>query len=177
MKNIRFLAVFVCVMLFFTAAAAAQTGDVFSDENVDYTFEVPEKDWKMTAKPSDLSPNVEYVYKDKSSGHLEVRKLTVKSGETLENVIRDEETKLQFKPGFVAGKQEVFRGALFGRVFNFEFIRSGRNMSGRYYFLQADDNTVYVLRFEAFRDSLRTIRNQTDSMARTFKIKVNGENS
>ena len=92
----------------------------------------------------------------------------------LDDMIQGEEDKLQFKPGFVAGKEEVFRGSLIGKVFNFEFIRSGRNMSGRYYFLKADENTVYVLRFEAFRDKLLTIRNQTDSMARTFKIKSNG---
>jgi len=44
-------------------------------------------------------------------------------------------------------------------------------MSGRYYFLIADPNTVYVLRFSGFTDKLKSIRNQTDSMARTFAVK------
>lgn len=174
MKNLKLSLVFsACLVLVFAATAFAQS-ETFSDENVDYTFEIPEKEWKMTSKPSNLSPNVEYVYGNTTSGHLEVRKLSMKSGETIDDVIRDEETKLQFKPGFVAGKEEVFRGSLFGKVFNFEFLRSGRNMSGRYYFLKADDSTVYVLRFEAFRDKLLTIRNQIDSMARTFKIESGG---
>lgn len=174
MKRFKLSLIFSLFTVLIFAFSAFAQGDTFTDENVDYTFEIPEKQWKITSRPSNLSPNVEYVYGNKSSGHLEVRKLSVKDSETLDDVIRDEETKLQFKPGFVAGKEEVFRGALFGKVYNFEFIRSGRNMSGRYYFLQVNGNTVYVLRFEAFRDDLRTIRNQTDIIARTFKIKSNG---
>jgi hypothetical protein len=174
MKKFKLSLLFsICLVLIFAATAFAQT-EIFSDENVDYTFEIPEKEWKMTSKPSNLSPNVEYVYGNTTSGHLEIRKLSMKSGEDLDDVIQSEEDKLQFKPGYVTGKEEVFRGSLIGKVFNFEFIRSGRNMSGRYYFLKADETTVYVLRFEAFRDKLLTIRNQTDSMARTFKIKSNG---
>jgi hypothetical protein len=45
-------------------------------------------------------------------------------------------------------------------------------MSGRFYFLKADDTTVYILRFTGLRDGLRTIRNQVDSIARTFKVKA-----
>jgi hypothetical protein len=44
-------------------------------------------------------------------------------------------------------------------------------MSGRFYFLKADDTNVYVLRFTGMRDQLRSIRNQTDLIARTFEIK------
>jgi hypothetical protein len=44
-------------------------------------------------------------------------------------------------------------------------------MSGRFYFLKADASNVYLLRFTGMRDQLRTIRNQTDLIARTFEIK------
>ena len=156
--------------LFFAAAAFSQT-PTFSDANVEYTFEIPDAEWKQTVKPSTTSPNVEYVFKDRSNGHLEVRKLTVKEGETLADTMRDEEQRLQFLPGYVAGKEEVFKGALDGKAFNYEFIRASRNMSGRFYFLKAADKTVYILRFTGQRDNLRSLRNQTDSIARTFTIK------
>lgn len=156
--------------LFFAAAAFAQTPS-FSDANVEYTFEIPDAEWKQTVKPSTTSPNVEYVFKDRSDGHLEVRRLTVKEGETLADTMSGEEQRLQFLPGYVAGKEEAFKGALDGRVFNYEFVRASRNMSGRFYFLKADAKTVYVLRFTGQRDKLRSLRNQTDSMARTFTIK------
>ena len=155
--------------LFLAVAAFAQT--TFTDSNVNYTFDLPSASWKMTVKPSPISPNVEYVYNDKSDGHLEIRKITIKKGEMLSDTIESEEQRLQFQPGYVRGKEEVFEGKLKGKIFNYEFIRSGRNMSGRIYLLKADDTTVYALRFTGERDKLRTIRNETDSIARTFAIK------
>jgi len=156
--------------LFMAVSAFAQT-ETFSDANVEYTFDLPNATWKMTAKPSTTSPNVEYVYGDRSAGYLEVRKLSVKADDIMSDIIAGEEEKLKFLQGYVAGKEENFAGNLRGTVFNFEFIRSGRNMSGRFYFLKANPTTVYVLRFTAQKEKLLTIRNQTDSIARTFEIK------
>lgn len=156
--------------LLLAAAAFAQT-ETFTDANVEYTFDLPETTWKQSAKPSVTSPNVEYVYGDRSNGHFEIRKVAVKSGDLMADIIRSEGDRLQFQPGYVAGKEENFSGALNGKIFNYEFVRSGRNMSGRFYFLKADDKTVYVLRFTGQRDKLKSLRNQTDSIARTFSLK------
>ena len=156
--------------LLFALSAFAQT-DSFSDANVDYTFDLPEATWKQTVKPSTTSPNVEYVYGDRSNGRLEVRRITIKAGDLLADTIRTEEQRLQFQLGYVAGKEEEFKGSLNGRIFNYEYVNSGRNMSGRFYFLKADDKTLYVLRFTGQRDKLRSVRNQTDSIARTFSLK------
>lgn len=171
MKSIKYSFVLTMVLgLFFTVSASAQI-ERFSDPNVEYTFDLPDASWKMTVKPSNISPNVEYVYKDRQDGHLEVRRLTVKADRMISDTIRDEETKLQFMPGYVAGKEEPFQGALNGRVFNFEYVRSGREMSGRFYFLKADDTTVYLLRFTGERDKIRSNRSGIDLIARTFKVK------
>lgn len=160
-------------LAFFVLLAAVSVfgqNQSFSDANVDYGFELPDARWKMTVKPSVTSPNVEYVFIERNEGHLEVRKLTPPKDAFMSDIIRDEEQKLQFLPGYVAGKEENFGGFLKGTVFNFEFVRAGRPMSGRFYFLKAD-GSVYVLRFTGFRDKIKTIRNQTDSIARTFSLK------
>ncbi len=154
-------------------SASGQAGD-FSDPNVDYSFDIPDAKWKMTVKPSATSPNVEYVFGDRNDGHLEVRRLKVKKEAPLADTVRDEEQKLQFLPGYVAGPDENFVGRLRGSIFNFEFVRAGRPMSGRFYFLRAGDDTVYVLRFTGYRDKLRSIRNQTDSISRTFTVRTAG---
>lgn len=168
MKYTRHLFAALFALIF---ASAAFGQERFTDANVDYSFELPEAKWKQTAKPSTTSPNVEYVYGDRADGFLEVRRLALKTGDSLSDLMADQEQRLQFLPGFVAGKEEEFKGSLNGKVFNYEFIRSGRNMSGRFYFLQADEKTVYVLRFTGQRDKLRSVRNQTDSIARTFSLK------
>ena len=163
-----FLPLAICLLLAVSAFAQTET---FSDTNVEYTFDLPEATWKQSLKPSATSPNVEYVYGDRSNGHFEIRKVTLKDGDTITDAIANEEQRLQFQPGYVAGKEENFSGNYGGKVFNYEFVRSGRNMSGRFYFLKSDDKTIYVLRFTGMRDKLKSIRNQTDSIARTFSLK------
>jgi hypothetical protein len=143
----------------------------FSDENVEYTFVLPEIGWKIISKPSATSPNVEYVYNDRREGRLEIRKMTVAKDAFMSDIMRDAESKLQFLQGYVAGKEENFSGIFRGNVFNYEFISSARNMSGRFYFLRANDTTVYVLRFTGERDNLRSIRNQADAIARSFNVR------
>ncbi len=155
--------------LLVTISASAQNRS-FSDPNVDYTFELPDERWKLVSKPSATSPNVNYVFVTAKDGDLEVRKITASDDKPTPDIIRDEEDKLQFLPGYVAGKDENFSGFLKGAIFNFEFVRSGRNMAGRFYFLRSGD-TVYILRFTAYKDNLRSLRNQTDSIARTFSVK------
>ena len=145
--------------------------ELFTDVNVPYTFGVPEARWKMTIKPSATSPNVEYVYGDRFDGHLEVRRLTVARDSILTDIVQTEQQKLQFRPGFVAGKEENFQGRHRGSIYNFEYVAAGRSMSGRFYFLRPNETTVYVLRFTGGKDSLRSLRNQTDSIARTFIVK------
>ncbi len=157
------------MVLLLTVSTFAQPK--FSDPDVEYEFLVPSSDWKMIAEPSEYSRNVEYVYKDKSQAHLQIRKMTVQRDELFSEIIRDEELKLQFVPGYVAGKQENFKGALEGMVFNYEFVRSGRNMSGRSYFLKSDPVTVYLLRFTGEKGILRLTRPDTDSIARSFRLK------
>ena len=89
----------------------------FNDVNVEYTFSLPSDNWKMTVKPSRMSPNVEYVYNYRKEGHLEIRKITIDPNTLFGDLIRDEEQKLQFVPGYVAGREENFKGLLEGSCY------------------------------------------------------------
>jgi len=172
MKSYKFSFILLVSLVAFVANGATAQDDLFTDPNVNYSFNLPEAKWKVTVKPSATSPNVEYVYGDRFDGHLEVRKLTTPKESILTDIVQDERQKLQFRQGYVAGKEENFTGKLRGAIFNFEYVAAGRNMSGRFYFLKANDTTVYVLRFTGQKDSLRLLRSQTDSIARTFGVKL-----
>lgn len=163
--------VFSLAVIFLSLSAVyAQPASSFSDINVDYTFDLPDDKWKMTVKPSATSPNVEYVFVDRLDGHLEVRKQSYPRTTLMSDVIKDEEQKRQFLPGFVAGKEENFSGKINGSIVNYEFVRAGRPMSGRTYVLRTGDS-VYFLRFTGHTDKLRSIRHHTDAIARTFDVK------
>lgn len=167
--------IFSSVLSVFLALFAFGQSQTFSDANVEYTFIVPGPTWKKVKSPSAANPGVEYVYGDRLDGHFEVRKVSLKEGKLIADLIEEDDLKIQIAEGYVRGKDENFAGAFRGRVFNYEFVKFGKPMSGRFYYLKADNtDTVYILRFTGYKDKLRLIRNDTDSIARTFKLKDAG---
>lgn len=159
----------IAVFVFTAVETAAQSTDRFSDPFVEYSFDIPDPKWKQTVKPTEANPSVEYVFVDRNDGHFAVRKTTAAPNALMTDIIREEEQKLRFMRGFVAGKEERFAGKLDGSVFNFEFVERGRPKSGRFYFLRSG-STVYILRFTGFTDKLRSVQHHADSIARTFSV-------
>jgi hypothetical protein len=142
-------------------AQASLAQQLYTHEKVDYSFE-----------PDAAHEHPEFVYGDRLDGFLTIRKEVVDAGTSPSEVARrDQDLRLRFLPGFVEGKEENFDGRLDGVTISYEFVRTGKPMIGRTYYLQADPRTIYALRFTGLRDKLSRIRNQTDLIARTFKLK------
>jgi hypothetical protein len=166
----RRILVFALVLLGLMAPVALAQ-QLYSHEKVDYTFELPSPAWKAILEPDAAHEHPEFVYGDRLDGFLTIRKEIVDAGTTASELAQRDQVKLRFLPGFVDGKQESFNGRLDGITTSYEFVRSGKPMLGRTYYLQADNRTIYALRFTGLRDKLSRIRNQTDLIARTFKTK------
>jgi hypothetical protein len=157
------------VVLLIQVASAQQT---YSNDKVEYTFDLPSTTWRSILEPDSAHEHPEFVYGDRLDGYLTIRKEVVDAGTTPSQLSRsDQDQKLHFLPGFVPGKEEAFNGRLDGVTMSYEFVRSGKTMLGRTYYLQADNRTIYALRFTGLKDKLSRIRNQTDLIARTFKLK------
>jgi hypothetical protein len=137
-----------------------------------YTIELPSPVWKVITEPDAAHEHAEFVNGDRLEGYLQIRKEVVDAGTTPEDLARrDLDQKLRFLPGFVEGKEEKFAGRLSGVTVSYEFIKTAKPMMGRIYYLQADNRTIYSLRFSGLRDRLARIRNQTDLIARSLKMK------
>ena len=153
-------------------APAALAQQLYTNDKVDYSFELPSATWRAILEPDAAHEHPEFVYGDRLDGFLTIRKEVVEAGTTASELARrDQDLKLRFLPGFVQGKEETFNGRLDGVTISYEFVRTGKPMLGRTYYLQADNRTIYALRFTGLRDKLSRIRNQTDLIARTFKLK------
>jgi hypothetical protein len=153
-------------------APVALSQQLYKNDKVDYSFEIPSATWRAISEPDAAHEHPEFVYGDRLDGYLTIRKEVVDANTTpAELAHRDSDLTLRFLPGFVEGKQEPFNGRLDGVMMSYEFVRTGKPMLGRIYYLQADNRTIYALRFTGLRDKLTRIRNQTDLIARTFKIK------
>lgn len=150
--------------------AAAQ--QAYTSDQVDYTLELPSSAWRAISEPDAAHEHAQFVYGDRLDGYLQIRKEVVDAGTTASDLARrDLDQKLRFLPGFVEGKEEPFKGRLNGVTVSYEFVKLGKPMMGRIYYLQADNRTIYALRFTGLRDKLARIRNQTDMIARTFQLK------
>ncbi len=153
------------------ATASAQT-QTFSDDKVNYTLELPSQTWRVVSRPDEMQQRAEFIYGDRLDGYLQVHKEMVEAGVTPSDLASsDKDDKLRFKPGYIDGKEERFAGRLNGVTLSYEYTYSGKPMVGRIYYLQADNRTIYVLHFTGLRDKLSRIRNQTDGIARSLKVK------
>jgi hypothetical protein len=167
----RRILVFALILVGLTAPVALAQ-ELYTHDKVDYSFELPSAMWKSIMEPDAAHDHPEFVYGDRLDGYLTIRKEIVDPGTTPgELATRDQDLRLRYLPGFVQGKQESFNGRLDGVTMSYEFVRTGKPMLGRTYYLQVDNRTIYALRFTGLRDKLSRIRNQTDLIARTFKIK------
>lgn len=166
-RKVLFVLVLIGGMM---SAAFAQ--QLYTHDKVEYTFELPSPTWKTILEPDAAHEHPELVYGDRLDGYMTVRKEVVDAGTTPSQLAqRDLDQKLRFLPGFLEGKQETFNGRLDGVTVSYEFTRTGKVMLGRTYYLQSDNRTIYALRFTGLKDKLSRIRNQTDQISRTFKLK------
>lgn len=169
----RILKTVLTLMVLAASYSLAGAQEVFTSDKIDYSIELPSPTWRVISEPDAARrEHLEFVNGDRLNGYLQVRKEVVDSGTTPADVARrDRDQKFRFHPGFVEGKEEKFSGRLNGVVVSYEFIKMGKPMLGRIYYLQADNRTIYALRFTGLRDQLARIRNQTDLIARSFRLK------
>jgi hypothetical protein len=163
---------FLILTLLAVGAVTTLAQDARTTDQVEYSIELPSNLWRSISESGVVHEHAEFVYGDRMDGYLQIRKEIVDAGTTPSDVAqRDQDQKLRYIPGFVEGKQEPFSGRLNGVTASYEFTKAGKPMMGRIYYLQADNRTIYALRFTGLRDKLARIRNQTDSIARSFKLK------
>jgi hypothetical protein len=167
----RSIALFAFLLLAIGSSTAAAQ-QLYASDKVEYSLELPSAAWRVISEPDAAHEHTEFVYGDRLEGYLQIRKEAVDAGTTASELARrDIDQKFRFLPGFVDGKEEMFAGRLNGVTISYEFVKTGKPMMGRIYYLQADNRTIYALRFSGLRDRLARIRNQTDVIARSFKLK------
>lgn len=168
----KHLIAFLVLILITGSFSVAVSQEGYTNNEEGYSLELPSSTWRVISEADAATGHAAFVNGERLQGHLQIRKEVVDAGTTPADLARrDLDQKLRFLPGFVEGKQEKFSGRLEGVTVSYEFVRTGKPMMGRIYYLQADNRTIFALRFTGLRDSLARIRNQTDFIARSFKIK------
>ncbi len=164
-----FLAAFSSPATHLSASLQEQS---YTSPKVNYVVDFPSAVWRLVDEPDDVHKHAEFVYGDRNDGYLRIRKEVLEEGLTVKEFAhRDQDQKLRFLPGYVDGKEGDFTGRLSGVTVSYEYTQAGKPMAGRSYYLQGDSSSVFVLQFTGMRDKLLRIRNQTDLIARSLKLK------
>lgn len=164
----------VALLLVSCVLVAGQTRQ-FTRDDLEYGLELPSPAWRVVAR-LDVHDHQDFIHSDgASSGYLRLGKIFAEQPTTTSELFyREEKLRLQYLPGYVVcgecdGVQ--FQGRLSGATFSYEYVTGGRTMYGRIYYLQVDPRTFYALRFTVARDKLPGIREQMESIARSFYVK------
>lgn len=165
----------VLVLLLLNSLVLAGQTRWFTRDDIEYVIELPSPSWQVVSRV-DVHDHPEFINgNDPSNGYLGLRKILVDQPTSASELFRrDEKWELQHLPGYVVCSEcdgAPFEGRLSGAVFSYEYVRSGRAMSGRIYYLRLNQHTFYSLRFTVARDKLQTVREQMDLIARSFHLK------
>jgi hypothetical protein len=158
--------------LAFAPAAEARAQQVYTNDGIEYALELPNATWRTVPRSDNVHEHVEFIYQDRSDALLRVRKEVVREDAKPSDLAeRDREHKWRYQNGFVEGKTDNFAGRLSGITTSYEYTAAGKPMTARVYYLRVDPRTVYVLHFTGRRETLLQLRAQTDSIARSFRVK------
>jgi len=173
-RAMRLILTLLLIIIPVSINANAQT-QTFSREGVEYVLDLPSPSWRAISRV-DVHEHIEFVNGDDyNNGYLRLRKMLVMAAATSADLFSEaEKWELQKLPGYVVcsgGKGTDFNGQLKGTVFSYEFVNQGRNMDGRIYYLRLDSRTFYILHFTVASEKLPSLRDQMDSIARSFRLK------
>ncbi len=172
----RFSLYFFVVLLIGSLAPAAFAQEVFADPDGKYTVTLPVGWLAIVSQDSLGRKEVNIVFKVRENGLLKIRRVdeTDPNAAAMDFAKKDEEQTVRFQPGYDKLTLENFLlgGGKTGALLSYDYKTvAGQLFTGRNYYLRTDEKTIYALRFTGRRNILGTLRNQTDSIARSFKGK------
>ena len=174
-SNMRILMIILASFPMAALSPTATSGQArtFTNKSVDYVIEFPSTRWRALPS-SGIVPSrtrKEFIYADGDNVRLLVRRKLVDVDVTASDMVRRRQRWDRHLSGYMLVKEESFTGQLSGSKFSYEYVRGGKIMVALIYYLEADNRTIYSLLFRGPRAELQSLGNQTDSIARSFRLK------
>jgi hypothetical protein len=171
------LAFFILLAFAGIGADITRAQDSFDDPEGKYTLKLP-SGWVAIVNQDRLTGKTDFliVHGIRENGALKISTMEVDAKtEMLDVAAKHEQESLRFLSGYTKGKPENFvvgGGQRNGALITYDFKNTaGQPQLGRTYLLRVNDTTVYLLRFTGRTNALSSLRNQTDMIARSFRLK------
>lgn len=153
-----------------TVAGQAQPHTV---ETGEYVLELPSAQWRAVAVSGADYPRDFRFNDDQGFVRLRIRREIVNEAVSTSDVAeRQRRLDRSSRRGYVVGTVESFKGGLSGTKYSYEYVTAGKPMARVIYYLRANKRTIHRIEFTGSPKMLLDLSDQIDSIARSFRLKV-----
>jgi len=175
-RRFCFNPLFLLIGALFAFSPDVQAQEIFEDPEGKYAVTLP-TGWLGIVNQDSLGrKDVNIVFKVRENGSLRIRRVDGADAtmDVMDYAKKDEEHTVRFQPSYDMISIENFPlgGGKKCVLLSYDYKNvAGQPFTGRNYYLRIDDKTMYVLRFTGRKNTLGSLRNQTDAIVRSFKVK------
>jgi hypothetical protein len=155
----------------FTVVGQTQPYTVGTGE---YVLDLPSAQWRAITVSGANYPRDFSFSEDEDRGlvRLRLRREIVNEGVSTSDVAeRQRRLDRSSRRGYVTGAVESFKGALSGTKYSYEYVTRGKPVATVIYYLRATKRTIYRIEFTGSPKMLLDLAHQTESIARSFRLK------
>lgn len=157
--------------ILFPSTLISQTR-TYTAENLNYVLVLPSAQWRTVNVPGIARDSTQFRYDNGGAVRLRVRRELVNADVTVADLIqRQQALHRSSLTGYVKEKVEPVTGHLSGARYAYEYVKQGKLTARVIYYLEANNRVVYRLEFAGSPDLLKNISEQTDFIARSFRLK------
>jgi hypothetical protein len=144
----------------------------YTAANLDYVLVLPSAHWHGVNVPGIAHDSTQFRYDNHGTVHLRVRRELAPENASVADVIeRQQALDRSSLRGYVKERVEPIAGRLSGARYAYEYVTDGKLTARVIYYLKVNDRIVYRLEFAGSPELLRSISDQTDFIARSFRLK------
>lgn len=138
-----------------------------------YVLELPSAQWRAINVSRANYPRDFKFSEDKSFVHLRIRREIVENERVSTTDVAERQRRLDrsSRRGYVTGTVESFQGAFSGTKYSYEYVTAGKPMAKVIYYLRITKRAIYRLEFTGAAKTLLDLADQTESIARSFRLK------
>ena len=160
----------VMLAILFPSSLRSQTRS-YTAEDLNYVLVLPSAQWRTINVPGVVNDSTEFRYDNDSAVRLRIRRELVNADVTVAELIQwQQRLDRSSLPGYVKERVERFDGHLSGARYAYEYVTDGKTTARVIYYLEANNRVIYRLEFAGSPDELRSLSEQTDFIARSFRL-------
>ena len=168
--TMRLVLILIALLAPFTVAGQTRRYAVATGQ---YVLDLPSAQWRAITVSGANYPRDFKFSDDNGVVRLRIRRELVNDESVSTTDVAERQRRLDrsARLGYVTGTVESFKGALSGTKYSYEYVSAGNRMATVIYYLRVTKRAIYRMEFSGSPKMLLDLANQTESIARSFRVK------